>query len=202
MSKQKACKRNVYNRFIHIGFKQETIRMPISWWLDKVRPFLTMEYHPAWGEGTGTQRDTDASKIRYAAWPEPDPRGCTHCVLRCLSRVRLRATPWTAARQAPPSMGFLRQEYWGGLPLPSPGDLPEPGIEPGDRRRDRASLTSTCIWQVGSFPLLPPGKYIPWLHLHDFPEKAEPRGQKTSQRLRGVGWTKKGHKSIWRWWWW
>ena len=38
--------------------------------------------------------------------------------------------PWTVARQAPLSMGFSRQEYWSGLPFPSPGDLPDPGIEP------------------------------------------------------------------------
>ena len=44
--------------------------------------------------------------------------------------VRLFATPWTAARQAPPSMGFSSQEYWSGLPLPSPGDLPDLGIQP------------------------------------------------------------------------
>ena len=40
------------------------------------------------------------------------------------------ATPWTVAHQAPLSMGFSRQEYWSGLPFPSPGDLPDPGIEP------------------------------------------------------------------------
>ncbi len=40
--------------------------------------------------------------------------------VKSLSRVRLLATPWTAAHQAPPSMGFSRQEYWSGLPLPSP----------------------------------------------------------------------------------
>ena len=39
-------------------------------------------------------------------------------------------TPWTIALQAPPSMGFSRQKYWGGLPFPSPGDLPDPEIEP------------------------------------------------------------------------
>ena len=37
--------------------------------------------------------------------------------------------PWTVAHQAPPSMGFSRQEYWSGLPFPSPGDLPDPGME-------------------------------------------------------------------------
>ena len=40
------------------------------------------------------------------------------------------AVPWTAAHQAPLSLGFSRQEYWAGLPFPSPGDLPHPGIEP------------------------------------------------------------------------
>ena len=46
-----------------------------------------------------------------------------------LSLVRLFATPWTAANQAPLSMGFSRQEYWSGLPFPSSGDLLDPGIE-------------------------------------------------------------------------
>ena len=50
---------------------------------------------------------------------------------KSLSRVRLFANPWTAAHQAPLSTGFSSQEYWSGLPFPSPGDLPGPGIEPG-----------------------------------------------------------------------
>ena len=50
--------------------------------------------------------------------------------MKSLSRVQLFATPWTVAHQAPLSMGFSRQEYWSGLPLPSPEDLPNPGIEP------------------------------------------------------------------------
>ena len=51
--------------------------------------------------------------------------------VKSLSRVRLFATPWTVAYQAPLSMGFFRQECWSGLPFPSPGNLPDPGIEPG-----------------------------------------------------------------------
>ena len=51
--------------------------------------------------------------------------------VKSLSCVRLFAAPWTVAYQASPSMGFSRQEYWSGLPFPSPGDLPDPGIEPG-----------------------------------------------------------------------
>ena len=50
---------------------------------------------------------------------------------KSLIRVQLFTTPWTVAYQAPPSMGFSRQEYWSGLPSPSPGDLPNTGIEPG-----------------------------------------------------------------------
>ena len=49
--------------------------------------------------------------------------------MKSLSRVRPFATLWTVAHQAPQSVGFSRQEYWSGLPFPSPGDLPNPGIE-------------------------------------------------------------------------
>ena len=50
--------------------------------------------------------------------------------VKSFSHVRLFATPWTVAHQAPLSMGFSRQEHWSGLPFPSPGDLPDPGIKP------------------------------------------------------------------------
>ena len=67
-----------------------------------------------------------------------------------LSRVRLSATLWTVARQAPLSMGPPRQEYWSGLSIPSPGDLPNPRVEP-------TSLTSPSL--AGRFlPLVPLGK--------------------------------------------
>ena len=55
--------------------------------------------------------------------------------VKSLSRVRLSATPWTAAYQVPPSMGFSRQEYWSGLPLPSPAEeskLASPEVEEAD----------------------------------------------------------------------
>ena len=60
------------------------------------------------------------------------------CVLSHFSPVRLRATLWTVALQAPLSMGFSRKEYWSGLPGPFPGDLPDPGIKP-------CSLTSPTL---------------------------------------------------------
>ena len=62
--------------------------------------------------------------------------------VKSLSHIRLFATPWTLAYQAPPSMGFSRQEYWSGLPFPSPGDLPDPGIEPRSPAFQADALTS------------------------------------------------------------
>ena len=67
--------------------------------------------------------------------------------VKSLSRFRLFVTPWTGTYQAPPSMGFSRQEYWSGLPFPSPGDLPDPGIEP-----------RSPALQAKALPSEPPGK--------------------------------------------
>ena len=52
------------------------------------------------------------------------------------------ATPWVVAHQAPLSTGFFRKEYWSGLPFPSPGDLPDPGIEAGSPTLQADSLPS------------------------------------------------------------
>ena len=62
--------------------------------------------------------------------------------VKSFSRVRLFATPWTVAYQASLSMGFSRQEYWSGLPFPSPGDLPDPGIKPRSPALQAEALTS------------------------------------------------------------
>ena len=64
-------------------------------------------------------------------------------VLALVSEVaQLCPTTWTVAYQAPLSIGFSRQEYWNGLPFPSPGDLPDPGIEPGSPTLQADSLPS------------------------------------------------------------
>ena len=62
--------------------------------------------------------------------------------VKSFSRVRLFGTPWTVTYQAPPSIGFSRQECWSGLPFPSPGDLPDTGIEPGSPVFQEDTLTS------------------------------------------------------------
>ena len=69
--------------------------------------------------------------------------------VKSLSHVHLFGAPWTVAYQAPPSMGLSRQEYWSGLPFPSPGHLPNPGIEPRSPTLEADALTSE-----------PPGKPI------------------------------------------
>ena len=71
-------------------------------------------------------------------------------MLSRVSCVRLCTTLQTAAHQAPLSIGFSRQEYWSGLPFPSPGDLPDPGME-------TESLTSPAL-AGGIFTTEPPGK--------------------------------------------
>ena len=59
-----------------------------------------------------------------------------------------RPTQWTVAHEAPLSMGLFRQEYWSGLPYPSPGDLPDPGIEPGSPALQADSLRSEPPWKT------------------------------------------------------
>ena len=65
--------------------------------------------------------------------------------VKSISCVRLFTTPWTIAYQASLSMVFSRQEYQSGLPFPSPGDLPDSGIEPGSPALQADALPSFCI---------------------------------------------------------
>ena len=99
---------------------------------------------------------------------------CTH--LFSYSLIPTFATPWTAAHQAPLSMGFSRQEYWSGLPCPPPWDLPDPGIEP-----------RSPTWQADSLPSEPPG--MPWILewvAYPFPRASpQPRNQTRVYCLAG-----------------
>ena len=72
---------------------------------------------------------------------------CLKVKVKSLSHVQHFATPWTVAYQAPLSMGFSRQEYWSGLPFPSPGDLPDSGTE-----------SRSPVLQADSLPSEPLGK--------------------------------------------
>ena len=68
--------------------------------------------------------------------------------MKLLSRVRLFATPWTLVYQAPPSMGFSRQEYWSELSFPSPGDLPDPGVTPVSLALAGGFFTTSATWET------------------------------------------------------
>ena len=74
---------------------------------------------------------------------------CVCVYVRAFSHVQLFVTPWTVAHQSPLPVEFSRQEYWSGLPLPSPEDLPDSGIE-----------CRSLALQVDSLPSQPPGKYL------------------------------------------
>ena len=84
--------------------------------------------------------------------------GCYYCVV---PKSCLFVTPWTLALQAPLSLRFSRQEYWSRLPFPSPEDLPNAGTE---------HLLCLLNWQVGSSPLVPPGKPQVFLYICKFLE--------------------------------
>ena len=76
--------------------------------------------------------------------------------MKLLSHVQLFEIPWTVAYQAPPSMEFSRQEYWSGLPFPSPGDLLNPGNEP-----------RSPVLQADTLPSEPPGKPRRYRYIQD-----------------------------------
>ena len=79
--------------------------------------------------------------------------------VKSLSHVRLFVTPWTVAYQAPLSMGFSRQGYWSGVLFPSPGHLPNPGIEP----RSPTLQTDSTIWAImGKKVIQPPPRTHAW----------------------------------------
>ena len=89
--------------------------------------------------------------------------------MKSLSHVQLFTTPWTVAYKAPLSMEFSRQEYWSGLSCPSPGDLPDPEIEP-----------KSPALRADTLPSEPPGKSKEWgTWLNDDPGK----GRLTEQAL-------------------
>ena len=84
--------------------------------------------------------------LEWVAFPfsrgSSQPKDPNQVKVKSLSRVGLFATPWTVAYQAPLSMRLSRQEYWSGSPFPSPGYLPDPGIEPGSPALESDTLTS------------------------------------------------------------
>ena len=94
----------------------------------------------SWGEEAGRRFSWAAG--RELGLEVPRPAGRESEWVKSLSCVRLFATPWTVAYKAPLPMEFCRQEYWSGLPFPSPADLPRPRIEPGSPALQADALLS------------------------------------------------------------
>ena len=103
--------------------------------------------------------------------------------MKSLSRVRLFVIPWTVAYQAPPSMGFSRQEYWSGVPFLSPGDLPDPGIEPGSPAFQADGLTSEPAGKLFSESCL--NDHLLFIRVHSFGDNILPFSGTLSQRNYG-----------------
>ena len=85
--------------------------------------------------------------------------------MKLLSPVGLFETPWTVAYQAPPSMEFSRQEYWSGLPFPSPEALPNPGIEPASSALQADALLSEPPGRPGGDSVVIIILFITLLHM-------------------------------------
>ena len=117
-----------------------SIQWDLKWWC-------------CWGLIRRTQRENPVCSLWNHGEEGPSAwfPGLCMLLLSRFSHVRLCATLWTVAFQAPLSVGFSRQEYWSGLPCPPPGDLPNPGIE-------TMSLMSAALAGTSSWPLVPPGK--------------------------------------------
>ena len=82
-----------------------------------------------WSEEPGGLQSTGSQRVGHTE-PLQEPSSITGGGGVVTKSCPTLATPWTVALQAPLSMGFSRQEYWSGLPFPSPANLPDPGIEP------------------------------------------------------------------------
>ena len=114
----------------------------------------------SWNKGSGLSFAATWMKHRdcYTEWSKSEMEKCRITSLIQLSVWACSVVsnslwpPWTVAHQAPPSMGSPRQEYWSGLPFPSPGALPDPGIEPGFPALQADFFTTSATWEGQGFP--------------------------------------------------
>ena len=107
--------------------------IPQCSWLDSIT--LSQWFHKPFPQSTTLTHHTNDTLTRRGEFKMDNTlKGLVrHAYYRCvcvLSRIRLFATVWTVVHQVPLSMEFSRQRYWSGLPFPTPGDLPNPGIKP------------------------------------------------------------------------
>ena len=107
---------------------------------------------PYEGLAAGACRDRNHPDEQWTPYPKSLGMGWGHDMCRVAQSCLTLCNPWTVARQVPLSMGLSRQECWSGLPLPTPGDLPDPGIDP--THHESPALAG------GFFTTAPPGKAL------------------------------------------
>ena len=126
--------------------------VPAQWWV-----YWAPEAEPQPGQGPGCLPSTrawgaqDVFRAGKFSKKKHYKANKSACVLSHVSRVRLFVTSWSIARQAPPSMGLSRQEYWSGMPCPPPGGLPDPGIEPRSPLPPASAggfFTTSATWEA------------------------------------------------------
>ena len=111
--------------------------------------------------GQSKSPETDPNKMEMYELPKKEQKEMvihkfnTLCACKCVHQVASGISdstiPWIVASQAPLSMGFSRQKYWRGLPCPSPGDVPDPGIEPRSLRSPEFAggfFTTNATWEA------------------------------------------------------
>ena len=109
--------------------------------LPSIRVFSN-ELFASCGQSIGVSASASVIPMNIQNWSPLENYKWVSEWVKSLSCVWLFVTPWTIAYQAPPSMGFSRQEHWSGLPFLSPGDLPHTGIKPGTPTLEADALTS------------------------------------------------------------
>ena len=119
---------------------------------------VMVQGEPAWQCSFTCQRPRGIRRLSLAMWPMKHKYWVQHYVnkihhakcMRAFSVMSNSATPWTITHQAPLSLGFFKQDYCSRLPFPTPGDLPDPGIEP--------TSPVSPVPAGGFFTIVPPGK--------------------------------------------
>ena len=122
-------------------------------------------------------------------------------IVKLLSRVQLFATPWTVTCQSPSSMGFSRQRYWSGLPFPSLGDLPDPGIKPSSPTLQADPIWATRGSQDQTSLESPAHKVGPWLVPGNLDLRSFPGGSDSKESVcnaEELGLIPESERSPWR----
>ena len=123
-------KMTIQSKAIYI-FNATLIKLTMTYFIKQRKPYFVPKYKRLWYLKWSWERSTELEESCSLSFRLYYKLTVNKVKMKLLSRVQLFVTPSTVDYQVPLSMGFSRQEYWSGLPFPSPADLPDPGTEPG-----------------------------------------------------------------------